>query len=73
MPIPSKLPGRVLGFQIPARRISTLPVAASLVAVAMTCSSVSALHGPEMIKGFLFKISSIGFVVFNVCIMVYDC
>jgi hypothetical protein len=28
VPIPSKLPGRVRGFQIPARSISTLPVAA---------------------------------------------
>ena len=33
VPIPSKLPGRVRGFQMPARKISTLPVAASLVAV----------------------------------------
>ena len=55
VPIPSKLPGLVLGFQIPARIISTLPVAAKRIAVCITCSSVSALHGPEIIKGDFFN------------------
>ena len=51
VPIPSKLPGLVLGFQIPARIMSTLPVAANRIAVCITCSSVSALQGPEIING----------------------
>ena len=55
VPIPSKLPGLVLGFQIPARIISTLPVAANPLAVAITCSSVSALQGPEIINGAFFN------------------
>ena len=55
VPMPSKLPGRVLGFQIPARIISTLPVAANRIAVCITCSSVSALQGPEIIKGDFFN------------------
>src|SRR5919205_4210345 len=54
VPIPSKLPGRVRGFQIPARNISTLPVAAKRWVVSKTCSSVSALQGPAIIKGRLF-------------------
>jgi hypothetical protein len=36
---------------MPARMISTLPVAAKRIAVCNTCSSVSALQGPEMING----------------------
>src|ERR1700754_634695 len=51
VPMPSKLPGRVRGFQIAARRISTLPVFARRTAVSTVCSSVSALQGPEMIRG----------------------
>ena len=49
-PTPSKPPGRVRGFQIPARKIFT-PMAANAVAVAITCSSVSALHGPAITSG----------------------
>ena len=52
-PTPSKVPGRVRGFQIPARRTSTTPVAASLTHVSSVCSRVSALHGPDMIRGRL--------------------
>ena len=49
-PIPSKPPGFVRGFQIPARNILT-PLDASWVAASITCSSVSALQGPEMMIG----------------------
>ena len=51
-PIPSKPPGLVRGFQIPARKIFT-PLAASWVAVDITCSSVSALQGPAITIGRL--------------------
>jgi hypothetical protein len=34
--------------------MSTLPVAANRLAVCITCSSVSALQGPEMINGVFF-------------------
>lgn len=51
-PIPSKPPGLVRGFQIPARNIFC-PLAASCLAVSITCSSVSALHGPAMTIGLL--------------------
>src|SRR5690606_223053 len=51
LPMPSNSPGRVRGFQMPARSTFTLPVLASKCAVASTCSSVSALHGPAMTKG----------------------
>src|SRR6185436_19886090 len=56
-PMPSNIPGLVRGFQIPARIISTLPVAARACAVANTCSSVSALQGPLIISGRLFHVS----------------
>ena len=49
-PTPSKPPGLVRGFQIPARKIGT-PFLDSSTAVAITCSSVSALQGPAIIKG----------------------
>ena len=49
-PIPSKPPGLVRGFQMPARNILT-PLLANEVAVFITCSSVSALHGPAMTIG----------------------
>ena len=52
-PIPSNIPGFVLGFQIPALSMSTLPVAVSRWAVSITCDSVSALQGPLMINGRL--------------------
>src|SRR5690606_4294101 len=51
LPMPSNSPGRVLGFQIPARNTCALPVFAMRWAVDTTCSSVSALHGPAMTKG----------------------
>ena len=49
-PTPSNPPGLVRGFQSPARKIRT-PSAASSRAVSITCSSVSALHGPAMTSG----------------------
>ena len=52
-PTPSKVPGLVRGFQIPARSTSTTPVAARRRQVSRVCSSVSALHGPEIISGRL--------------------
>ena len=51
-PIPSKLPGLVRGFHIPARNIFT-PILLSCCAVVMTCSSVSALQGPAITRGRL--------------------
>ena len=49
-PIPSNPPGLVRGFQIPARKIF-VPRLANAWAVLITCSSVSALHGPAMTIG----------------------
>src|SRR6266487_422142 len=57
VPMPSKLPGLVRGFQMPARNMSTFPVLCKRTAVSITCSSVSALHGPEIINGRLFHFS----------------
>ena len=54
VPMPSNKPGLVRGFQMPARKISILPVLARRVAVSSTCSSVSALQGPLIINGRLF-------------------
>ena len=51
-PMPSKPPGLVRGFQMPARNI-LIPLSASSLAVFITCSSVSALHGPAITKGRL--------------------
>ena len=53
----SKFPGLVLGFQIPARMILTEAIEAKSFAIAMICSSVSALQGPDINKGLLFQIS----------------
>jgi len=50
-PTPSNDPGRVLGFQIPALKI-LIPILFRLCAVFSTCSSFSALHGPEIMMGF---------------------
>ncbi len=49
-PTPSKPPGLVRGFQIPARNTLT-PIEDSSLAVCITCSSVSALQGPDIISG----------------------
>ncbi len=49
-PTPSNPPGLVRGFHSPARN-SLKPSAASSRAVSITCSSVSALHGPAMTSG----------------------
>ena len=49
-PFPSKPPGLVRGFHTPARNMWQ-PLAASCLAVVITCSSVSAEHGPAMIQG----------------------
>src|SRR6187401_2393341 len=74
-PIPSNMPGFVLGFQMPARSISTLPVAARRCAVCITCSSVSALHGPLMISGRLaHAFCAASFIVCSiVCIVSIIC
>src|SRR5688572_13948068 len=74
-PMPSNIPGFVLGFQMPARRISTLPVAARRCAVCNTCSSVSALHGPLMISGrLLHAFRAVSFVDCSiVCIFTNLC
>ena len=53
-PMPSNPPGLVRGFHTPARKILH-PRPASWRAVFMTCSSVSALHGPAMTRGRLFS------------------
>ena len=50
VPMPSNPPGFVRGFQMPARKIFT-PFSAKLLAVSITCSSDSALHGPAMTIG----------------------
>ena len=47
VPTPSKEPGWVRGFQMPARK-TWMPKAASPRAVSITCSSDSALQGPAM-------------------------
>ena len=49
-PTPSKPPGLVRGFQMPARKMRT-PLPASWHAVFITCSSVSAEQGPAIISG----------------------
>jgi hypothetical protein len=54
LPMPSNSPGRVRGFQIPARKAETLPVFASRCAVATSWSSVSALQGPAISSGSFF-------------------
>ena len=46
-PLPSKPPGLVRGFHTPARNMWQ-PFEASCVAVDITCSSVSAEHGPAI-------------------------
>ena len=50
VPTPSKPPGLVRGFQIPARKIF-IPLLANALAVFITCSSVSALQGPAITIG----------------------
>ena len=52
VPIPSKQPGWVLGFQIPAR-IKLTPQSRSPLAVSSICSSDSTLQGPAARKKFL--------------------
>ena len=49
-PVPSKHPGWVRGFQIPARN-TLMPKSLSPAAVVITCSSVSALQGPAITLG----------------------
>ena len=51
-PTPSNIPGRVRGFQIPARKKDT-SVFLRLCAIFSTCSSVSALQGPAITTGWL--------------------
>jgi hypothetical protein len=52
--MPSKDPGRVLGFHTPPRKAEIFPVAASFWAVSRYCSRLSALQGPAITKGLLF-------------------
>ena len=54
-PLPSKPPGFVRGFHIPALKIFT-PFDAKPTAVVITCSSVSALQGPAITRGRLASI-----------------
>jgi hypothetical protein len=50
---------------MPARTMSTFPVLARRVIVSTVCSSVSALQGPEMIKGRLLQAAwTISFALF---------
>ena len=49
-PTPSKEPGCVRGFHMPARN-TCIPKAARPRAVSITCSSLSALQGPAMHMG----------------------
>src|SRR5574344_141610 len=49
-PLPSKPPGLVRGFQIPARKLWQ-PFCANWRAVVITCSSVSAEQGPAITNG----------------------
>ncbi len=49
-PFPSKPPGLVRGFHIPALKSFT-PFDAKSLAVFITCSSVSALQGPAITRG----------------------
>ena len=51
-PTPSKPPGRVRGFQMPARKKS-ISLFFRFLAVSSICSSVSALQGPLMMRGLL--------------------
>src|SRR5690606_30048184 len=81
LPIPSNSPGRVRGFQMPARSTLTLPVLASRWAVARTCSSVSALHGPAMTNGkspvsihdFKGTMSNVCFIVLSFICFLFIC
>ena len=56
-PLPSKPPGFVRGFHIPARKMWH-PFAARLCAVDITCSSVSAEQGPAMTIGRSLSLGS---------------
>ena len=56
-PLPSKPPGFVRGFHIPARKIRH-PLAARLRAVDITCSSVSAEQGPAITIGRSLSLGS---------------
>jgi len=49
--MPSKEFGLVLGFHMPARKIWADSLPLSSRAVSRTCCSLSALQGPEMIRG----------------------
>ena len=60
-PTPSNEPGFVRGFQMPALSTSTRPVSAIRRQVSSVCSSVSALHGPEIMSG-RFALMSNGFI-----------
>ncbi|MPM83236.1 hypothetical protein SDC9_130299 [bioreactor metagenome] len=78
VPTPSNPPGFVRGFHTPALKIFT-PFSASFFAVSMTCSSVSALHGPEIMIGRLSstpgnKIDSNSIFFFVMCCKLkFDC
>jgi len=76
-PTPSKPPGLVRGFQMPARNIF-IPLAANCLAVSITCSSVSALHGPAITRGRFSsipgnKIDSNSSSIFFICLIIFGC
>ena len=59
-PFPSKPPGFVRGFQMPARKLWH-PNEASCLAVVITCSSVSAEQGPAMTNGRTLSLGRLSF------------
>ena len=72
VPTPSKQPGCVRGFQMPARNM-WIPKAARPRAVSITCSSLSALHGPAMHMGLgrVKNPHSVAGTISNSCAIVY--
>ena len=74
-PTPSKPPGLVRGFQMPARN-SLRPLSANCLAVLITCSSVSALQGPAITIGRLSStpgnvIGSNSSSIFFICLIIF--
>ena len=74
VPTPSKPPGLVRGFHTPARNI-LMPFLQSWVAVFITCSSVSAEHGPAITMGRLlsmpgrFRGDKVNSIVFSITVL----
>ena len=59
-PLPSNPPGLVRGFHTPARNMWH-PLAAKSLAVVITCSSVSAEHGPAITNGRSLSLGNVSF------------